>query len=382
MPYLWYFSFMRIIEAGPGQETTYEEVSSTGEVTPIGLPERLKDYDGDVSQLFLHALVGADEYLDYIVSSEHIEDVGAYVHELWRSTKRAAQNDPNNPYIGYGPTRVKVADLDQAARKSLGIAEDASLDADIYHPLDRSYEELDSDTRNKNAVPVIVLCNFLGDIILDGQATLIDLENEINGLLQGEDPEKFELLKKIHHIAFLAGEARMNSRGYGDQRRSDFGLFKLLPTPVQELDGTTILPVADWMMRELQKEGETPEVTLSNESAKDANVDDIALALFWLINNEPDIARKEDEEFFKISGHYIRDVTLDDCTDTRVALVRDLLLDAQLVERAETGELRITDQGRIKEYQLDVANTLAKSQEGFSHTILRKFLIEKQKILL
>jgi hypothetical protein len=373
-----FFVLMRIIEATPGQETTCEDISPTGEVAPVLLPERFKGYDDDIRQLFILSTISASEYLDYIVSSEHVEDVGAYIHELWREVKRTARDDPTNPYIGYGPTRVKVSHLDEETRRSLGIAEDAAPDADIYHPLDRPYEELEEDTRNKNAVPVIVLCNFLGDIVLDEQATLIDLENTIQALLDGNDPENFDLLKRIHHIAFLAGEARVSARGYGENERSDFHLYSALPEHVQELDGTTVLPVGEWIVKEFQK-GSGDEDSGVEEADSVARVDDIALGIFRLIDNQPEYANQGDERFTRTAAEYIRDVTLADCSNTRIVLVKKLMLDEILIAQTERGVLEVTDQGRVRSYQLEVAHILARARDGFYPHFVGEIDIRRHK---
>jgi hypothetical protein len=198
----------------------------------------------------LQILTTAQEFLDhYQTVAELLEAPARIAHEGWRETKRAAFQDPSDPYRGYGPVRIKVRDLAADERAVLG---DVQPSADVYHPLDRPYDEVDADTRNKNVVPMVVLCNALGDIVLPPNSELAVLEHALEQFVTGADTQLVGLLARIQHLGFLTSEARSGARPFGDEARDDFRLHGFLPRPVQELDVVTLRPVAEWLLAELR----------------------------------------------------------------------------------------------------------------------------------
>jgi hypothetical protein len=193
------------------------------------------------------------KYLNYLVTTHEIDAAAQYVHDQWRALKQQAKEDPANPYQGYGPVRVKVRELDVTTSIKLQIGPEAAGDADVYHPLDVPYQELEEDIRNKNTVPMMVLCNGLADFILGEENCIADLEDKLKDFINGTDTEITQFLSKLHHIAFLAGEIRHGSRPYGDAGRDDFGPFTQLSEEVQVLDRLTLLPVAQWILEDVAK---------------------------------------------------------------------------------------------------------------------------------
>jgi hypothetical protein len=197
----------------------------------------------------LQTLATAQEFLDhYATVAELLEAPARIAHEAWRETKLAALKDPADPYRGYGPVRIKVRDLPEAERAALG---DVSPNADVYHHLDLPYDEVDQDTSNKNVVPMVVLCNALGDIVLPPNSELAMLERALEEFVSGANTQLTGLLARIHHLAFSASEVRVGARPYGKEARDDLRLHGFLSRPVQELDVTTLRPVAEWLLSQM-----------------------------------------------------------------------------------------------------------------------------------
>jgi hypothetical protein len=193
--------------------------------------------------------VTAQMVLQYYLTSELLEGPARVTHELWLDGKRAALEDPANPFRGYGPLRIKVRDLPADERAALGDADDG---ADIYHPLYQPYDELDSDGRSKNAVPMVVLCNAMGDIVLPANSELAALESALEQFIEGSNTQLVGLLARIQHLGFTASEVRVGARGYGEGARDDMGLHGFLSRSVQELDVDALKPVAEWMLTQLR----------------------------------------------------------------------------------------------------------------------------------
>jgi hypothetical protein len=188
--------------------------------------------------------------LQYYLTSEELEHPAKLAHEMWLEGKRAALESLDNPFRGYGPQRIKVRDLPANEREALAYAD---LSADVYHPLYKPYEELDADGRNKNVVPMVVLCNALGDIVLPANSELAALETALEQFVEGSNTQLVGLLTRIQHLGFSASEARVGARGYGEGARDDMGLHGYLPRPIQELDVGALKPVAAWMLRQLRE---------------------------------------------------------------------------------------------------------------------------------
>jgi hypothetical protein len=197
----------------------------------------------------LQTLATAQELLDHYLSTELLEGAARAAHEAWRETKHAALEDLANPYRGYGPKRIKVRDLSAEERVALP---DADPSADVYHPLDVSYEQLDGDSRNKNVVPMVVLCNALGDLVLPPNSELATLETALEQFVAGTNDQLTGLLARIQHLGFSTSEVRVGARPYGIDARDDFRLHGFLSRPVQELDVVALQPVAEWLLTQLR----------------------------------------------------------------------------------------------------------------------------------
>jgi hypothetical protein len=154
-----------------------------------------------------------------------------------------------------------VRDLPADEREALGDADDG---ADIYHPLYQPYDELDSDGRSKNAVPMVVLCNAMGDIVLPANSELAALESALEQFIEGSNTQLVGLLARIQHLGFTASEVRVGARGYGEGARDDMGLHGFLSRSVQELDVDALKPVAEWMLTQLRE----PRTDWRGRSAK------------------------------------------------------------------------------------------------------------------
>jgi hypothetical protein len=193
--------------------------------------------------------VTAQMALQYYLTTMEVEGPAQFTHELWLVGKRAALEDPANPFRGYGPERIKVRDLLADEREVLGGVDPG---ADVYHPLYRPYDELDADGRNKNVVPMVVLCNALGDIVLPANSELAALETALEQFIDGSNTQLVGLLARIQHLGFSASEARVGARAFGDGARDDMGLHGYLPSHVQQLDVDALKPVAEWMLSRLR----------------------------------------------------------------------------------------------------------------------------------
>jgi hypothetical protein len=196
----------------------------------------------------LQNLATAQEVLDHYLSTELLEGAAPATHEARLEAKHAALTDPANPYRGYGPERVKVSDLSAEERAALP---GANPSADVYHPLDRPYELLDGDSRNKNVIPMVVLCIALGDIVLPPNSQLAMLVTALEQFIAGTNNQLTGSLARIAHLAFSASEVRVGARPYGKDARDDLRLHGFLPREVQELDVTTLRPVAEWLLSQL-----------------------------------------------------------------------------------------------------------------------------------
>jgi hypothetical protein len=297
----------------------------------------------------------AREFLNGHVNSFLIEGVAELSHNNWRSIKAAAMEDPNNPYRGWGPNRIKVGQLSPEDRIALGIAPDANPADDVYHPFDLPFAELDDDTKGKNIVPMVALCNGLGDIVLDESATIADLEISLMSFIDGSDDTINMLLSKIHHIAFVAGEIREGSRPYGATYRDDFPLFEMLDKPVQDLDRDVLVPVAEFLLSKFKPDdvgwNHRIGVALFN-SNRAANIRYPLIASILVVckgyddlkNNTKIYAKDlpEDEytpSFVKETRLWTREYTAyaSDSSYEEVIAIRDELVQAGLIYKSQDG---------------------------------------------
>jgi hypothetical protein len=210
----------------------------------------------------------AQDFLNAHIGSILLESAAAFSHESWRGIKTAARDDPTNTYLGWGPQRIKVRQLSDAEKVGLGIPIDADPAADVYHPLDLPFDQLDEDTKNKNTVPMLVLADAMAEIVLSSAASISELETKLIDFIERRSPELVLLLNKIHHIAFLAGEIRSGERPYGENARDDFRLFDKLDGATQELDYDTLLPVAEFLLRKIHGDPALAKVLRGAEMAE------------------------------------------------------------------------------------------------------------------
>jgi hypothetical protein len=192
--------------------------------------------------------------LNKILTTAQVEGAAAVSHNGWLAPKQAAKENPNDPFQGWGPERVRVRELTPEQRQELGIAEGASPGADVYHPLFKPFEELDTDTQGKNVLPLAVLCYGLGDFLLQPGATVQDLATLLDGLLDRSNASAINLLMRLNHVAFQSAEIRVGSRGFGENARDDFPLFMSLHQEVAALDEYTLLPAAQWLREQIRKD--------------------------------------------------------------------------------------------------------------------------------
>ncbi|MBH41175.1 MAG: hypothetical protein CL685_00485 [Candidatus Magasanikbacteria bacterium] len=192
------------------------------------------------------------EFLDGILTTKKLEEPAELAHQGWLTAKEEGLKDPNNPFQGYGPSRIKVGDLSVKEKADLGILLDANPSDDVYHPLYLPFEELDSETQGKNLVPLLVLCYGIGDFLLGNAATKDDLVNLLQGIISGKDFESVDMLMRLNHVSFQAGEVRVGSRPYGPNAREDFPLYSSLHPEVQKLDEYTLLPAVNWLLNEIK----------------------------------------------------------------------------------------------------------------------------------
>ncbi len=199
-------------------------------------------------------MTNARDFLNRVLTTDMIEGAGADSHGGWYAAQKAKLDDPTNPFRGYGPKRLRVRDLSADSLTELGIALDANPGADVYHPLFRSWAELDADTKNKNVPPLAVLCYAIGDFKFFGNESLKELAQTLEGVISGEDTESIDILTKVNHLAFQCQELRVGSRGYGDNKRDDFPLFASLGKDVAALDEYTLMPAAKWLLAQVRSE--------------------------------------------------------------------------------------------------------------------------------
>jgi hypothetical protein len=321
-------------------------------LTPFIVPEM-----NDIEALRMSS---AREFLNGHVDSFLIEGAAELSHNNWRSIKTAAMEDPANPYRGWGPDRIKVGQLSVEDKKALGIAMDANPADDVFHPLDLPYDQLDEDTKGKNIVPMVALCNGLGDMVLDESATVADLEISLTSFVEGSDNTLNMFLSRIHHIAFVAGEIRKGSRPYGETYRDDFPLFEMLDKPVQDLDRDVLIPVAQFLLSKLKPDdvgwNHAIGVSLFNSDRK-ANIRyPIVAGILALCEgyddykNNSKIYSKDLPDgvipygFITAARLMTREFTMyaSDSSDEEVTEIRDELIQAGLIYKSEDGSWRRT----------------------------------------
>lgn len=195
----------------------------------------------------------AKDFLNSILTTEKLEGAAVASHdEGWLAAKKRDLADASNPFRGWGMKRIRVRDLDPCQRTELGIANDADYTADVFHPLFKPLAELDTDTRGKNVVPLAVLCYGLGDFLLSPDASMEDLAQLLDAIIDGTDKAAVNTLMRLNHACFQAQEIRVGARPFGDNARDDFPLFSSLKGDVAELDAWTLLPAAKWLRTQIK----------------------------------------------------------------------------------------------------------------------------------
>jgi hypothetical protein len=188
------------------------------------------------------------EVLNYLLTTQAIEEAARYAHDIWRAGKHMALEDPENPYRGYGPVRIKVRDLPEDERAALGNV-DPGLD--VFHPLDVPFDELPGDGQNKNVLPLVFMCYSIGDVVSPPDADIAWLEATLAKFVEGDDQSLNEILGKLAHLGFMSSEVRVGARPFGDNARDDFPLYQSLSEPVQRLDIDAMRSSAEWMLEQL-----------------------------------------------------------------------------------------------------------------------------------
>lgn len=195
----------------------------------------------------------ARNFIDSILTSSLVEGAAALSHGGWLASKEAALQDPNNPFQGRGENRVRVRDLSDAELADLGIQRtESNGGSDVYHHLFMPFEELNTDTKGKNVQPLAALCYALGDFILNGDATVKDLVEVLESIIDGSNQDAIDTIVRVNHACFQAAEIRIGARGFGDTARDDFPLYCSLSSDVAELDAWTTVPAAKWLLEQAQ----------------------------------------------------------------------------------------------------------------------------------
>jgi hypothetical protein len=201
------------------------------------------------------SILTAKTFLNGILTTEKIEAAATFGHnDGWLANKKKALEDLNNPFRGYGESRIRVRDLSVERRVELGIADDADATADVFHFLFREFSDLDADNKNKNVPPLAILCYTLGDFLIKENTSLEELKEIVVSMVDGSNKEAIGLVSRINHVAFQSMELRVGSRPFGKNARTDFPLFSSLADNIAKLDEYTILPAAQWLVKQIEEE--------------------------------------------------------------------------------------------------------------------------------
>lgn len=184
---------------------------------------------------FATSMVSARDIIDYFIRSKHLLAPAAEGHASWRQGKNAALQDPNNPYRGYGPERLKVGNLTAAQRRELEIADNADLAADVYHPLDVPFMQLSPDMHNKNIVPMAAACLAVADFLMDDAATIEDMDTVMKTIADGADPIRQRTLNMVAHVAWTASDLSFGGRPWATAQEN-YHPYSSLSPDVQDLD--------------------------------------------------------------------------------------------------------------------------------------------------
>lgn len=242
------------------------------------------------AQALVNQILGLDESgWDVIrkVLAQEVDAAAADAHNVgWKRSKDRDFADPTNPFVGWGPKRVRVSDETKAmtrealeAHVGAAVSEEkyqamraAKNGMDITHNLYRLYDEVvraEADGGNrfagKNALPLLTLIAYLADWRGQEAGTKVGIAQVLAGLMEGSDEEGLQMLDRLQALAFKAGELVYGERGTDGEvvemaptgrklprkARTDFGPYADLSRTVQELDGYTLAPAAKWFARRL-----------------------------------------------------------------------------------------------------------------------------------
>ncbi len=192
--------------------------------------------------------MNAIAFLNGILASDKIEGAAADSHNKgWFASKQADETNPDNPFRGHGPTRVRVGDLSGDQRAEYDISDDVDGGKDVFHPLYMPFADLDADTVNKNASPLAAVCYAFGDTMIEDDTTVEQLGAVLETLINGSNTAGAKFVGDFTHCAFQCHEIRVGSRAYGDNARDDFPLRRSLSNDLAALDDYTTKPAAEWL---------------------------------------------------------------------------------------------------------------------------------------
>jgi hypothetical protein len=211
------------------------------------------------------------------VLNTQIEGAAADAHDVgWKKAKDAALADPNDPFVGWAPTRIRVTEeLKAKSREEVSrlvgsevteekyrALQNARLGQDVTHPLFKPYAEVVKDQPDgglrlagQNALPLLVLTLYLSDMRRQDTRSKAGFDRVLRGLISGEDRKGVAELSRMMHIAFQGAQLVYGERGYENTvngakipARGDFKPFDDLHQDVQALDSYTLLPAAQWLL--------------------------------------------------------------------------------------------------------------------------------------
>jgi hypothetical protein len=211
------------------------------------------------------------------VLNAQIEGAAADAHDVgWKKSKDEALANPNDPFVGWAPTRIRVTEeLKAKSREELSrlvgapvseakyrALQNARLGQDVTHPLFKPYVDMLQDQPDggmrmagQNALPLLVLTLYLSDIRRQETRSKSGFERVLRGLIDGTDRKGVAELSRMMHAAFQGAQLVYGERGYENAvkggripARGDFKPFDDLHKDVQELDGYTLMPAARWLL--------------------------------------------------------------------------------------------------------------------------------------
>ena len=184
----------------------------------------------------INDVVGAQDIMDYYLSTPALEFAAERTHQEWRLKKDVDRTDPNHAYIGYGEKRLKVGDLNSDERKALMLPIQATDDQDVYHPLDVPYDHLDDRAKDSNIVPMSSVCLTIADFMLQPETSLDELTQRLRALSEGADKVGQRQIDIVTHAAWMARDIASGGRPWSPGSRANYHSYTRLSPEVQSLD--------------------------------------------------------------------------------------------------------------------------------------------------